>query len=184
VVPNHENGLFAFICCILQSSLNQIIIFSNPVFVVLIKRLKIIQAGIEFAAHGTEDFRTHLCLTLFLWFPLDKTKERDSMKTNAKWVLRLGVMVLVSFVLVVGGVAISSENPSKIYGKLAPTRVTKLGTAINHFAAFLVKCTGNKSTQGAMHSISLKKVTEKEASEVVQVVFACFPKKGKKTAQK
>lgn len=106
------------------------------------------------------------------------------MKVNARWKVRLGVLILVSAVSLAGGIAISSETPSKIYGNLAPARVTKLGTAINHFAAFLVKCTGDKTTQGAMHSISLKKETEKESPEIVQVVFACFPKKGKKTAQK
>ena len=103
---------------------------------------------------------------------------------TAGWKVRLGVLVLVSSLSLAAGIAISSEKPFKIYGNLAPARVIKLGTAINNFAAFLVKCTGDQTTQGAMHSISLKKETEKKAPEIVQVVFACFPKKGKKTAQK
>lgn len=93
-------------------------------------------------------------------------------------------LLLIFSAMFWGGIADSSEKPHKIYGNIGPKRVTNLGTAINSFAAFLVKCTGNHGPQGAMHSMSLERQSDKTPGEIVQVVFACFPNSGKKTAQK
>ena len=106
------------------------------------------------------------------------------MKISDNGLWKLGAILLVMAALIGGGFAHSTEGPVKLHGDIAAKRVTNLGTAINNFAAFLVKCTGNKGPKGAMHSMSLKRQSENGPGEVVEVVFACFPKKGKQTAQK
>ncbi len=106
------------------------------------------------------------------------------MKISDKRLWKVGAFLLVIAAVLGGGFAHSTESPAKLHGDIGPKRVTNLGTAINNFAAFLVKCTGNKGPKGAMHSISLKRQSEKGPGEVVQVVFACFPKSGKQTAKK
>ena len=105
------------------------------------------------------------------------------MKISDKRFLRVGVVLLAISTVLGGGLALSSEKPTRIYGMLEPARVIKLGTAINNFAAFLVKCTGGKGAQGAMQSLSLKRHSGKGPAKVVQVVFACFPKGSKRTAK-
>ncbi len=115
---------------------------------------------------------------------LRQGKGKESMKTSGKNLWKVGALLLVIAVLIGGGFAHSKESPAKLHGDIGPKRVTNLGTAINSFAAFLVKCTGNKGPKGSMHSISLKRQSEKGPGEVVQVVFACFPKPGKQTAKK
>ena len=106
------------------------------------------------------------------------------MKIIEKRFWRAGAFLLALSIALGGGLAHSTEKPAKVYGDIGPKRVTNLGTAINNFAAFLVKCTGDKGLKGAMHSLSLKKQSGKGPAGVVQVVFACFPKSGKQTAKK
>ncbi len=94
--------------------------------------------------------------------------------------MRIGFKCLSGLVAVLAAFGIAfmapsaqaADVPMRLYGKVTPSNVYRLGTALKHFAREIVEKTADKKTQKALLSLTQKKVSGKKPSDVVQVVYS------------
>ena len=95
------------------------------------------------------------------------------MRVNVKRASVLAVIVAVLGIAFTASTArAAADMPLKLYGKVVPTDVYRVGIAIKQFARDIVKKTAGKAARNTLLSLTANKVSGKKPSDAVQAVYA------------
>ena len=95
------------------------------------------------------------------------------MRINGKRASGLAVILAVLGIAFTASTAQAAlDMPLKLYGKVVPTDVYRIGIAIKQFARDIVKRTADKAARNTLLSLTANKVSGKKPSDAVQAVYA------------